>query len=94
MVNVSQRLLGDLPPANPDCSVLDLRALCRGAKYVSEAIKTLPEKPEPIGLARILQATNHSGPHSHGSDCIDLAITGTGIETGEEEGVEILTVER
>ncbi len=55
MVNVSQRLLGDLRPANPDCSILDLKALCRGAKYVSEAIKMLPEKPEPIVLARIFK---------------------------------------
>lgn len=55
MVNVSQRLLGDLRPDNPDCSVLDLKALCRGAKYVSEAIKMLPEKPEPIVLARIFK---------------------------------------
>ena len=53
MVNVSQRLLGDLRPANPHCSVLDLNALCRGAKYVAEAIKMLTEKPEPIVLARI-----------------------------------------
>ncbi|MCX6027865.1 MAG: IS4 family transposase, partial [Chloroflexi bacterium] len=34
---------------------LDLKALCRGAKYVSEAIKMLPEKPEPIVLARIFK---------------------------------------
>jgi len=55
MVNVAQRLLGDLRPANPDCSVLDLKALCRGAKYVAEAIKMLPEKPEPVVLARIFK---------------------------------------
>jgi len=55
MVNVSQQLLGDLRPANPDCSVLDLKARCRGAKYVDEAIKMLPEKPEPIVLARIFK---------------------------------------
>ena len=55
MVNVSQRLLGDLRPANPDGSVLDLKARCRGAKYVAEAIKMLPEKPEPVVLARIFK---------------------------------------
>ncbi|MEM3486598.1 MAG: transposase [Candidatus Methanomethyliaceae archaeon] len=55
MVNVSQHLLGDLRLANPECSVLDLKALCRGAKYVDEAIKMLPEKPEPIVLARIFK---------------------------------------
>jgi len=55
MVNISQRILGDLRLADPECSVLDLKALCRGAKYVSEAIKMLPEKPEPVVLARILK---------------------------------------
>jgi len=55
MVNVSQRLLGDLRLANPDFSVLDPKALCRGAKYVTEAIKMLPEKPEPVVLARIFK---------------------------------------
>lgn len=55
MVNVSQHLLSDLRLANPECSVLDLKALCRGAKYVDEAIKMLPEKPEPIVLARIFK---------------------------------------
>jgi hypothetical protein len=53
MVNFSQRLLADLRSADPECSILDLKALCRGAKYVAEAIKMLPEKPEPILLARI-----------------------------------------
>ena len=53
MVNFSQRLLYDLRPADPACSILDLKALYRGAKYVAEAIKWLPEKPEPILLAYI-----------------------------------------
>ncbi len=53
MVNVSQRLLANLRPTDPECSILDLKALCRGARYVTEAIKMLPEKPEPILLARI-----------------------------------------
>jgi len=38
----------------PDYSVLDLKADCRGYKYVEETIKMLPEKPEPILLAKIL----------------------------------------
>ena len=53
MVNFSQRLLADLRTADPECSILDLKALCRGGKYVAEAIKMLPEKPEPILSARI-----------------------------------------
>jgi hypothetical protein len=53
MVNFAQRLLADLRPTDPECSILDLKALCRGTKYVAEAIKMLPEKPEPVLLARI-----------------------------------------
>jgi putative transposase len=53
MVNLSQRLLADLHSTDPECSVLDLKALCRGRKYVAEAIEMLPQKPEPILLARI-----------------------------------------
>ncbi len=53
MVNFSQRLLIDLWTADPACSILDLQALCRDGKYVAEAIKMLPEKPEPILLTRI-----------------------------------------
>lgn len=53
MVNFSQRLLSDLRPTNPDCSILDLKALYRGARYVTEAIQLLPQKPEPILMARI-----------------------------------------
>jgi DDE superfamily endonuclease len=55
MVNISQPLLNDLRLDNPDCSLLDLKALCRGAKYVAEAIQMLPEKPEPVLLARIFR---------------------------------------
>lgn len=53
MVNVSQHLLADLRLTDPDCSILDLKALYRGAKYLTEAIKMLPQKPEPVLLARI-----------------------------------------
>jgi putative transposase len=53
MVNLSQRLLGDLRSTDPECSLLDLKALCRGRKYLAEAIEMLPQKPEPILLARI-----------------------------------------
>ena len=53
MVNFSQGLLRNLHDTDPDCSVLDLKAHYRGAKYVTETIKMLPEKPEPVLLARI-----------------------------------------
>lgn len=54
MVNVAYRLRADLHPRDLDYSVLDLKADCRGYKYVEETIKLLPEKPEPILLAKIL----------------------------------------
>jgi len=53
MVNLSQRLLHDRQPTDPDCSILDLKALCRGTKYVAEAIEVLPQKPEPVLLVSI-----------------------------------------
>ncbi len=48
MVNVAYRLRTDLHPRDPDYRVLDLKADCRGYKYVEETIKLLPEKPEPV----------------------------------------------
>jgi hypothetical protein len=53
MVNVAYRLRADSHPCDPAYSVLDLKADCRGSKYVEETIKMLPEKPEPILLAKI-----------------------------------------
>jgi putative transposase len=54
MVNVAYRLRADGHPRDPDYSVLDLKADCRGYKYVEETIKMLPEKPEPVLFAKIL----------------------------------------
>ena len=54
MVNVAYRLRADGHPQDPDYSVLDLKADCRGSKYVEETIQMLPEKPEPVLLAKIL----------------------------------------
>ena len=54
MVNVAYRLRADVHPRAPDYSVLDLKADCRGYKYVEETIKMLPEKPEPVLLRQIL----------------------------------------
>jgi putative transposase len=53
MVNVAYHLRSDSHPRDPAYSVLDLKADCRGSKYVEETIKMLPEKPEPILLAKI-----------------------------------------
>jgi len=53
MVNFAERLLQDVRQHQPDWGVLDLKAYYRGSKYVEETIKLLPERPEPILLARI-----------------------------------------
>ncbi len=45
MVNVAYRLRADVHARDPDYSVLDLKADCRGYKYVEETIQMLPEKP-------------------------------------------------
>jgi DDE superfamily endonuclease len=53
MVNLVERVLQDVRVRQPECSVLDLKAHCRGAKYVEETIKLLPQRPEPVLLERI-----------------------------------------
>jgi hypothetical protein len=53
MVNLVERILQDIRQRQGTCSVLDLKAQCRGAKYVEETIKLLPEMPEPVLLERI-----------------------------------------
>jgi hypothetical protein len=53
MVNLVERVLQDIRPCHPAISVLDLKAHCRGAKYVEETLKLLPERPEPVILERI-----------------------------------------
>jgi putative transposase len=54
MVNVAYCLRADGHTRDPDYSVLDLKADYRGYKYVEETIQMLPEKPEPVLLAKIL----------------------------------------
>src|SRR2546425_9830739 len=61
MVNVAYCLRADSHPRAPDYSVLDLKADCRGSKYVEETIKMLPEKPEPVLLAKILHQVTGLG---------------------------------
>src|SRR6266446_1566392 len=61
MVNVAYRLRTDSHQHAPDYSVLDLKADCRGSKYVEETIKMLPEKPEPVLLAKILNQVTGLG---------------------------------
>jgi putative transposase len=61
MVNVSYRLRAHMRPRDPDYSSLDLKADCRGYKYVEETIKLLPEQPEPVLLRQILHKVTGLG---------------------------------
>ena len=54
MGNVAYRLRADAHPRDPDDSVLDCKADCRGDTYVEETIQRLPDKPAPILCAKIL----------------------------------------
>jgi putative transposase len=53
MVKVAYRLRADRHQPTPDSRVLDLNADGRGYKYVEETRPMLPEKPEPVVLAKI-----------------------------------------
>ena len=54
MVNVAYYLRAASHSRDPDYRVLDLKAACRGYKYVEETIQMLPEKPAPVLLAKLL----------------------------------------
>jgi len=54
MVHVAYCRRADGHTRAPDDSVLDLQADYRGDKDVEETIKMLPEKPEPVLLAKML----------------------------------------
>jgi hypothetical protein len=46
MVNVSQVLMCKYRQADPDFSILDLKAIYRGYRYVTQTIQMLPQKPD------------------------------------------------
>jgi len=55
MVLLVDVLLGHFRKTNPEFSILDLKAHCRGYRYVAETIKMLPEKPDDNSLAEIFR---------------------------------------
>jgi putative transposase len=61
MVILAARLLRDFRQLNPQFGILDLKAHFRGRKYVSETIKLLPEKPDPILLAQVFDTVARLG---------------------------------
>lgn len=61
MVNLSYLLLRDFRQKDSTVNVLDLKAYYRGHKYVTETLKWLPQKPEPILMARIFDKVSRLG---------------------------------
>ena len=54
-VNVSAKLLAPLRLEHSELSVLDLKARYRGAKYLHETLKILPQKPAAIVIDKIAE---------------------------------------
>jgi putative transposase len=48
MVHVAYRLQTDVRPHDPDASLLDFKAACRGYTDVEETITMLVATPEPV----------------------------------------------
>ena len=61
MVNLTHVLLDRLRQQDPQCSVLDLKAQCRGYTYVTELIKLLPEPPDEDLMAQLFQQVAQLG---------------------------------
>ncbi len=55
MVSLSTVLLDDVRQTDRQCSVLDLKAAYRGAKYVRETIKLLPDRLDESLVVRIVR---------------------------------------
>jgi putative transposase len=61
MVNLTAVVLADIHQTDPQCSVLDLKARCRGSKYITELIKLLPEQPNADLMAQLVQRVTQLG---------------------------------
>ena len=61
MVNLAAVLLRDLRRTDPHCSVLDLKASCRGYKYVAETLKLLPDRPDERLIAEMFRQVTSLG---------------------------------
>ncbi|MDQ5853451.1 MAG: transposase [Chloroflexota bacterium] len=61
MVSLSAVLLRDVRQHDPKCSVLDLKASYRGAKYVAETMKLLPEQLDEGFIVRIVRHVTSLG---------------------------------
>lgn len=72
MVNLTQPLLRNLRQDAPGAGVLDLKTHYRAHKYVTETLKLLPEKPEPILMNRIFAVIARIG-RIHGDKTLPKA---------------------
>jgi putative transposase len=65
MVNLSQALIRPLQAQCPAFSVNDLKAWYRGRKYALEALKWLPEMPDPIFIDQAIARMTELGRINH-----------------------------
>lgn len=71
MVNLVAVLLRDARQTDAQCSVLDLKAQCRGYTYVLETLKLLPDPPDEDIMAQMFRQVASLGrihpaePHLH-----------------------------
>ena len=61
MVNLADILLEDIRQTDPQCSVLDLKAQCRGYKYMTELLKLLPELPDEDLIVQLFRRVAQLG---------------------------------
>jgi hypothetical protein len=69
MVNLSQILLAHFRRKIPNFSVLDLKALFRTRRYALELFKLLPDSPDPIFIAQVLESMPLLGAVHTEPDC-------------------------
>jgi putative transposase len=61
MVNLADVLLEDIRQQDPQCSVLDLKAQCRGYKSMTELLKLLPELPDEDLIVQLFRRVAQFG---------------------------------
>jgi putative transposase len=65
MVNVSHAVMYPMRTQWPECSVNDLKAWFRSRKYVVETLKLLPDMPDPIFIAQVIDQIAQLGRVNH-----------------------------
>jgi len=77
MVNLSTYLLEQLRTRSGDVGVNDLKCYYRGQRYVFEIIKCLPDIPDAITCARLIEQLSGLGCiHSPGKSASNLETCG------------------